>query len=81
MTTIHTTPIAERANVFSAGEAIFVNYPSSGSSGEIIRMHDCGMGPFWWISERRVDSDGGRWTRQLRKCVMDDFGALVEVKQ
>ncbi len=80
MSTIHTTPIAERASVVAVDGAIFVNYPESGVSGSVTRMRDASMGPYWWIAERRTESDGGIWTRQLRKCVMDDFGALVEVK-
>ena len=81
MRTIHTTQIEERANVVPACGAIFLSYPESGVAMEVVRMSDSGMAPFWWISEHRTDSDGAVWSRQLRKCVMDDFGALVEVKQ
>lgn len=80
MSTIHTTPIAERASVSPTDGTIFISYPESKVSGAFTRMRDAGMGPFWWISERRTDSDGGVWSRQLRKAVIDDFGALVEVK-
>ena len=45
-----------------------------------IRHRNGSLAPYWFVSESRQDEHGIWWDRQMRKCVMDDFGTLVEVK-
>lgn len=36
-------------------------------------------GRCWWGVEKRHDEQGRAWNRQIKRLVVDDFGALVEV--
>ena len=80
MTTIHTTPIAERPRIEAFGCSVNVVYQESLAEVCLFRhFHEVWCG-YWSIGDVRRDEHGREW-RSISKAVMDDFGALVEVKQ
>ena len=52
---------------------------SHNSDGVLTRHHEGFCAPYWVAQETHSDQLGRKWTSSIAYCVIDDFGALMEV--